>query len=238
MRLINVTWFVTTMEEDDENLFLTLEIHRMLVKISLLKKKVIWETVECYFAKIYGLVIRIFLWCTRRHHVPARKLQKLVKGDKSHSKRLPTPLSCWTKTFLSSSNFSPRKSIFRVRLAGNKTKQELKTGNSSLLCSHNRDKFEYINGRSVSQSWVSSVFQTKMKRKLQESQLIQIVLKTERCCLVLTKNQICLWSILANIIYTDTRQLTGNPANIIYLRISKRQYFGFLIWVCDQVMGS
>ena len=48
------------MEEDDENLFLTLEIHRMLVKISLLKKKVIWETVECYFAKIYGLVIRIF----------------------------------------------------------------------------------------------------------------------------------------------------------------------------------
>ena len=72
-------------------------------------------------------------------------------------------------------------------------------------------------------------FQTKMKRKLQESQLIQIVLKTERCCLVLTKNQICLWSIIANIIYTDTRQLTGNPANIIYLKISKRQYFGFLI---------
>ena len=72
-------------------------------------------------------------------------------------------------------------------------------------------------------------FQTKMKRKLQESQLIQIVLKTERSCLVLTKNQICLWSIIANIIYTDTRQLTGNPANIIYLKISKRQYFGFLI---------
>ena len=95
----------------------------------------------------------------------ARKLQKLVKGDKSHSKRLPTPLSFWTKTFLLSSNFSPRKSVFRVRLAGNKTKQELKTGNSSLLCSHNRDKFEYINGRSVSQSWVSSVFSDKNEKE-------------------------------------------------------------------------
>ena len=29
------------MEEDDENLFLTLEIHRVVVKISLLKKTVI-----------------------------------------------------------------------------------------------------------------------------------------------------------------------------------------------------
>ena len=49
------------MEEDNENLFLTLEIHRMLVKISLLTKTVIWETAERYFAKIYGLAIRIFL---------------------------------------------------------------------------------------------------------------------------------------------------------------------------------
>ena len=168
----------------------------------------------------------------------ARKLQKLVKGDKSHSKRLLKPLSCWTKTFLSSSNFSSRKSVFRVRLTGNKTKQEMKTGNSSSLCSHNRDKFEYSNGRSVSQFWVSSVFSDKNERKLQESQLIQMVFKTERCCLFLTKSQICFWSIIANIIYTDTRQPTGNAANIIYLRISKRQYFGFLIWVCNQVMGS
>ena len=68
-----------------------------------------------------------------------------------YSKRLPIPLSCLTKAVLSSSNFPPRKSVFRVRLTGNKTKQEMKTGNSSLLCSHNRDKFEYINGRSVSQ---------------------------------------------------------------------------------------
>ena len=70
-------------------------------------------------------------------------------------------------------------------------------------------------------------FQTKMKRKLQESQLIQIVLKTERCCLVLTKNQICLWSIIANIIYTDTQQLTGNPANIIYLKFRKDNTLAF-----------
>ena len=69
MRLINVTWFVTTVDEDDENLFLTVEIHRMIVRISLLKKTVIWETVECYFAKNYGFAIRIFLLlvCTWRH---------------------------------------------------------------------------------------------------------------------------------------------------------------------------
>ena len=72
-------------------------------------------------------------------------------------------------------------------------------------------------------------FQTKIKGNFKESQLIQMVFKTERCCLFLTKSQICFWSIIANIIYTDTRQPTGNAANIIYLRISKRQYFGFLI---------
>ena len=45
-----------------------------------------------------------------------------------YSKRLPIPLSCLTKAVLSSSNFPPRKSVFRVRLTGNKTKHEMKTG--------------------------------------------------------------------------------------------------------------
>ena len=103
-----------------------------------------------------------------------------------YSKRLPIPLSCLTKAVLSSSNFPPRKSVFRVRLTGNKIKQEMKTGNSSLLCSHNRDKLN------------TSVFSDKDERKLQESQLIQMVFKTERCYLFLTKSQICFWSIINN----------------------------------------
>ena len=111
-----------------------------------------------------------------------------------YSKRLPIPLSCLTRAVLSSSNFPPRKSIFRVRLTGNKINQEKKTGNSSLLCSHNRDKLN----TSVSQFWVSAVFSDKDERKLQESQLIQMVFKTERCCLFLTKSQICFWSLINN----------------------------------------
>lgn len=132
--------------------------------------------------KIMALRSEFFYSWVHKKTPCARKLQKSGKGDKSRTKRLPIPLSCWTKTVLSSSNFSPRKSVFRVRLTGNKTKQEMKTGNSSLLCSHNRDKFQYINGRSVSQFWVCSVFSDKNERKLQESQLIQMVFTNDVAC--------------------------------------------------------
>ena len=80
-----------------------------------------------------------------------------------YSKRLPIPLSCLTKAVLSSSNFPPRKSVFRVRLTGNKTKQEMKTGNSSLLYSHNRDKLNTSMGGLFLNFELALYFQTKIK---------------------------------------------------------------------------
>ena len=143
MRLINVTWFVTTMEEDDENLFLTLEIHRILVGYPCLRKRWYERQLNAILLKIMALRSEFFY--SAQEDTMYKQTSEVSEGrQEPYSKRLPIPLSCLTKAVLSSSNFPPRKSVFRVRLTGNKTKQEMKTGNSSLLCSHNRHKFEYI----------------------------------------------------------------------------------------------
>ena len=139
---------------------------------------------------------------------------------------------------MSSSNFPPRKSVFRVRLTGNKTKQEMKTGNSSLLYSHNRDKLNTSMGGLFLNFELALYFQTKIKGNFKRVSWYKWCSRQNDVACFWHRAKFCFWSIIANIIYTDTRQPTGNAANIIYLRISKRQYFGFLIWVCNQVMGS